>query len=606
MFKDTDPAFLEKMSKYLQLEIFLAGKVILTEGDSGDKMYFLNRGEVEVLVGAEGKKVATLQSGSIFGEMALLGEPKRTATVRALDFCDCRTLHHNHFQSIMRQFPEERIFFQKLHQKRLSQLRAIGVERKVQSEVGGGRRRRSSNSWLTDLFQKHNEAQGQNAESVEQRHMDSEIMECRKIHQITKRRHSISDPLSGMKTGKNELGLTSSARDALDFRSTNGSRVSPDKHKLDHKFGGKSDVSTGRGKRHSIGFFIGGPANTLEATAFDALGANNLRAEESVVGLKMSGGESDRGKTELRPEAHSEFHRSRGEMETGSNVDTCDNSRIPETLTRERPIVAARPLCESAPLESIPIDQQCKPMQSSREATECLVDPTKGTYQSAAVHLQPEGCEPCEQQGQVLVRQGQSSSFNAYGFGPLDNSRTPCPLIKDMKVPTRPQCEPTPDSVAPHRRQKLARSSCKKSTCEDLLPSTQASQGQSSSSHAYDFQPFRRLASVVHDKLSEEKFSEGSASYSTSSGAKSPSMQSAGFGTHVVNSEGVEDLDKMTMTTALRRSRRGSFSMSGKSILSNTPRHHGSMADKMKNANAALRMENDRLRQQIHSARMPN
>uniref|UniRef100_A0A7S4R4R0 Cyclic nucleotide-binding domain-containing protein n=2 Tax=Alexandrium monilatum TaxID=311494 RepID=A0A7S4R4R0_9DINO len=113
-FKGRDPKFLQNLSMYLQIEVFRSGDVIMEQNKDGDTMYFLHRGTVEVLVSGNAKPVATLISGSIFGEMALFGARRRTATVRALEFCDCRCVSHQMFHGILSRFPEEKKYFVQL------------------------------------------------------------------------------------------------------------------------------------------------------------------------------------------------------------------------------------------------------------------------------------------------------------------------------------------------------------------------------------------------------------------------------------------------------------------------------------------------------------
>eukprot|EP00932_Pfiesteria_piscicida_P013389 SRR837773.24944.p2 GENE.SRR837773.24944~~SRR837773.24944.p2 ORF type:complete len:155 (-),score=60.90 SRR837773.24944:184-591(-) len=87
----------------------------------GEKMYFLHRGEVEILIGAGQTKVAQLSDGNVFGEMAVFGSAKRAATVRAMESCDCRVIHHRVFSGILKKFPKEHEFFMQLYAERLGQ-----------------------------------------------------------------------------------------------------------------------------------------------------------------------------------------------------------------------------------------------------------------------------------------------------------------------------------------------------------------------------------------------------------------------------------------------------------------------------------------------------
>ena len=62
------------------------GDVIIKQGESGDCMYVIQSGEVEVLNEKDGKKIrlAVRKKGEFIGEMALFEREVRSATVRSL------------------------------------------------------------------------------------------------------------------------------------------------------------------------------------------------------------------------------------------------------------------------------------------------------------------------------------------------------------------------------------------------------------------------------------------------------------------------------------------------------------------------------------------
>jgi acyl-CoA synthetase (AMP-forming)/AMP-acid ligase II len=60
------------------------GETLVHEGDVGDEMYFLTRGQVEVLRGDPPQRLAVVREGSFFGELAILRDAPRAATIRAL------------------------------------------------------------------------------------------------------------------------------------------------------------------------------------------------------------------------------------------------------------------------------------------------------------------------------------------------------------------------------------------------------------------------------------------------------------------------------------------------------------------------------------------
>lgn len=82
---DTDP----KNPKLLSRDVFYKGENIIEQGDEGIRAYYIENGRVEVLVkeNEHQLKIVELGPGDIFGEMALINDEPRSATVRALDDC---------------------------------------------------------------------------------------------------------------------------------------------------------------------------------------------------------------------------------------------------------------------------------------------------------------------------------------------------------------------------------------------------------------------------------------------------------------------------------------------------------------------------------------
>jgi len=64
---------------------FEPGDIVFHQGDLGDSVYVIERGECQVLREADGAttQLATLQAGDYFGEMALLSDKSRNATIQA-------------------------------------------------------------------------------------------------------------------------------------------------------------------------------------------------------------------------------------------------------------------------------------------------------------------------------------------------------------------------------------------------------------------------------------------------------------------------------------------------------------------------------------------
>lgn len=71
------------MLQNLHRAIFAAGETIFNEGDSGDCAYLIEEGSVEVCV--SNIQHSKIGKGELFGEIALIDQQPRTATIRAID-----------------------------------------------------------------------------------------------------------------------------------------------------------------------------------------------------------------------------------------------------------------------------------------------------------------------------------------------------------------------------------------------------------------------------------------------------------------------------------------------------------------------------------------
>jgi small-conductance mechanosensitive channel len=87
---------------------FAAGEVVVREGDPGHSLYQVVDGSVEVLKDTGGRvpvRVTQLRSGEIFGEMSLLTDCARSATVRALEECVLLEVNQQDLRPILQNNP---------------------------------------------------------------------------------------------------------------------------------------------------------------------------------------------------------------------------------------------------------------------------------------------------------------------------------------------------------------------------------------------------------------------------------------------------------------------------------------------------------------------
>jgi len=104
IFRPLPPATLEQLTHELEPLHVPAGRAIIHQGDHGDRFYIVAAGEVEVRV--DEQPSGTLSAGDHFGEIALLRDVPRTATVTALTDVDLLTLERDEFISAVTGHPE--------------------------------------------------------------------------------------------------------------------------------------------------------------------------------------------------------------------------------------------------------------------------------------------------------------------------------------------------------------------------------------------------------------------------------------------------------------------------------------------------------------------
>ncbi|HJZ84791.1 MAG TPA: cyclic nucleotide-binding domain-containing protein [Polyangia bacterium] len=99
-----DNAVLEALVELATTVKRAAGEVVFRQGDPGTALYVILRGEVEVLH-EEGagppKKLASLHAGAFFGEMALITNEPRNATVLAVEDCEFLVVARQHVQKLI-------------------------------------------------------------------------------------------------------------------------------------------------------------------------------------------------------------------------------------------------------------------------------------------------------------------------------------------------------------------------------------------------------------------------------------------------------------------------------------------------------------------------
>lgn len=116
---------------------YAPGEVVFQEGEPGRQMFVIEEGQVEIFRSAAAgpKRVGTLGAGDFFGEMAIIDDLPRAATVRALTECRLLAIDHGTFDRMLRQFPEVAIRMLRKMSARLRELEAAEESREAQPAV---------------------------------------------------------------------------------------------------------------------------------------------------------------------------------------------------------------------------------------------------------------------------------------------------------------------------------------------------------------------------------------------------------------------------------------------------------------------------------------
>ena len=115
---------------------FQSGDIIIEEGTKGTSAYVILSGAVEVLKksGDEEVTVATMGEGKVFGEMGLIEDRPRSATIRALSDLRVRIINRDQFNDLLRTKPAILIPIMKTLFERLREASNLLVQRTSDSK----------------------------------------------------------------------------------------------------------------------------------------------------------------------------------------------------------------------------------------------------------------------------------------------------------------------------------------------------------------------------------------------------------------------------------------------------------------------------------------
>ena len=108
MFRDIDPARLKLLAFTSERVQFAVGQRFFSQGDAADAAYVILDGHAEVLLDTpRGEiKVAELGRNALVGEMGILSDTPRSATIAAVDATTALRIDKRVFLELLVQFPQ--------------------------------------------------------------------------------------------------------------------------------------------------------------------------------------------------------------------------------------------------------------------------------------------------------------------------------------------------------------------------------------------------------------------------------------------------------------------------------------------------------------------
>ena len=106
LFQELEPSRLKLLAFTSEMINFQDGEVLFKAGDAGDCAYVIMEGEVEIVSSVdEAAVVAVLRINQIFGELALLNDEPRSATLRAKGDLKVMKISESMFMELIRESP---------------------------------------------------------------------------------------------------------------------------------------------------------------------------------------------------------------------------------------------------------------------------------------------------------------------------------------------------------------------------------------------------------------------------------------------------------------------------------------------------------------------
>ena len=134
LFADVSPAKLKLLAFTSDKVSFPAGRVLFNQGDEGDAAYVILSGSADILINSPSGpiKISNVAENSIVGEIAILCDVLRTATVKIATPVEALRIRKEDFLKLLTEFPEMAIEIVRVLADRLDKTNAALTEARSQ------------------------------------------------------------------------------------------------------------------------------------------------------------------------------------------------------------------------------------------------------------------------------------------------------------------------------------------------------------------------------------------------------------------------------------------------------------------------------------------
>lgn len=122
LFAGVEPSKLKLLAFTSDRVSYNAGQTLFNQGDEGDAAYVILSGKADILVDSAAGPIKVAEAGpnSIVGEIAILCDVSRTATVRASGQLETLRIRKEDFLRLLKEFPEMTVEILRVLADRLS------------------------------------------------------------------------------------------------------------------------------------------------------------------------------------------------------------------------------------------------------------------------------------------------------------------------------------------------------------------------------------------------------------------------------------------------------------------------------------------------------